>query len=158
MNACRFLFLSLLFCLLTLPGCGPNERREERGGEISSSPPFHGPLKAKVGLIKSPTAEEFDALLSECTLVLVDFKADWCGPCRLMTPIIKDLEKDYEGRVTFIEVDVDQRSELAARYNITSIPRLLVFHNGKEAQSFEGVTPRIKLARVFDRELGKRGE
>lgn len=64
--------------------------------------------------------------------VLVDFYADWCGPCRLAAPIIEELSGQYEGKVLIGKVDVDANQETAAKYNVMSIPTVIMFQNGKE--------------------------
>ncbi len=63
--------------------------------------------------------------------VFVDFWATWCGPCSIVAPIVEELAKEYEGKVNFVKVDVDQNKELASKYNIFSIPTLVIFHNGQ---------------------------
>lgn len=64
--------------------------------------------------------------------VLVDFYADWCGPCRLAAPIIEELSGQYEGKATIGKLDVDANQETAAKYNVMSIPTVIVFKDGKE--------------------------
>jgi len=63
--------------------------------------------------------------------VFVDFWATWCGPCQMVSSIVEELEKEYEDKVNFIKVDVDQNKELASKYNILSIPTLAIFRNGQ---------------------------
>ena len=63
--------------------------------------------------------------------VFVDFWATWCGPCRMVSPIVEELAKEYEGKVNFVKVDVDQNKELASKYTIFSIPTLAIFRNGE---------------------------
>ncbi len=63
--------------------------------------------------------------------VFVDFWATWCGPCQMVSPIVEELAKEYEDKVNFVKVDVDQNKELASKYNILSIPTLAIFLNGQ---------------------------
>jgi len=64
--------------------------------------------------------------------VLVDFYADWCGPCQMASPVLEELAKEYEGKVRFGKVNVDQGQTLAQKYGVMSIPTLIIFQNGKE--------------------------
>ena len=78
------------------------------------------------------TSESFDeeVLLSGKT-VLVDFYADWCGPCRMMAPVIEELAEEYDGKVKIGKLDVDENSDIAARYGVMSIPTIILFKNGE---------------------------
>ena len=101
--------------------------------------------------IESPM--EMEALLSEHELVLVDFWASWCGPCRMLAPVFEDLSDDYAGKVTFAKVNVDDNRELAKQYKIMSIPQLLLFKNGKLVNSMVGAQPREDIAAMLDSTL-----
>ncbi len=82
--------------------------------------------------MKNITKENWDQeVINSDKLVLVDFFATWCGPCSVLAPILDDLDKEYEGKVNFVKVDVDQNKELASKYSIFSIPTLAIFLNGK---------------------------
>ncbi len=82
--------------------------------------------------------------------VLVDFWATWCGPCRMVAPILDDLSDEYDGRISFVKVDVDQNPKTAARYSIMSIPTLLIFKNGEPASHIVGLRPKEELKRSLD--------
>lgn len=73
-----------------------------------------------------------DEVLKSETPVLVDFYADWCGPCRLVSPIVDELAKTYEGKITVGKVDVDANSKVAGDYGVMSIPTVILFVKGKE--------------------------
>lgn len=77
--------------------------------------------------------------------VLVDFWAQWCGPCRMIAPIIDEIAKDLEGKLKVGKVNVDQAGELAAQYNVMSIPTLLVFKNGKVVNQMVGAMSKDQL-------------
>ncbi len=82
--------------------------------------------------------------------VLVDFWATWCGPCRMVAPIVDELAKEYDGRISFVKLDVDQNPKTAARYSIMSIPTLLIFKNGKPVSHIVGFRPKEELKRSLE--------
>ncbi|GFN39144.1 MAG: thioredoxin 1 [Marine Group I thaumarchaeote] len=82
--------------------------------------------------IKEITQQEWESEVINSDLpVFVDFWAEWCGPCRMVSPVVEEISKEYVGKVKFVKVNVDQNSELASKYNIMSIPTLAIFHKGK---------------------------
>lgn len=83
------------------------------------------------------SAAEFDQIISSNKYVLVDFYADWCGPCRMMTPILASMENVHTG-VKFVKVNVDNAAELARRFEITAMPTFIAIHNGKESERAMG--------------------
>lgn len=86
--------------------------------------------------------------------VLVDFWAQWCGPCLATAPILEELAKEYTGKIDFVKVDVDANSPLAAKYGIASIPTMLVFKGGQPVQQIMGYRPKKELQKVLDEALG----
>ena len=77
--------------------------------------------------------------------VLVDFYADWCGPCKMMSPIIDDIANEVDGKVKVGKVNVDNNQELAIRYDVMSIPTIMIFENGKNIKTFIGVTDKNEI-------------
>ena len=93
----------------------------------------------------------FDQMVLQAeTPVLVDFWATWCGPCRMVAPVVEELAKEYEGRVRFAKVDVDQNPKTASRYGIMSIPTLLLFKKGEPISNIVGFRPKAELKQSLD--------
>ena len=82
--------------------------------------------------------------------VLVDFWATWCQPCRMVAPILDDLAEKYTGKIDFVKLDVDQNPKTPAKYNVMSIPTLLVFKNGKPVSHIVGFRPKEELKKNLD--------
>jgi len=100
----------------------------------------------------SDAAFENDVLKSELP-VLVDFWATWCGPCRMIAPLIDELALTYKGRLRVVKVNVDENREVPARYGIMGIPTLLLFKGGEMMESIVGVVPRNRLVDAVSKYL-----
>ena len=92
------------------------------------------------------TSEFQEKVLNASTPVLVDFFATWCGPCKMMAPVLDELDQDMAGSAAVYKVDVDQEMSLAQQFNIMSVPTMIVFKNGQPVQQFVGVQPKQTLA------------
>ena len=82
--------------------------------------------------------------------ILIDFYADWCGPCKALTPVMEELAADFEGRATIAKVDVDGAPEIAGRFNVRSIPTLVILQSGHEVERIVGLTTKRVLAGKLD--------
>lgn len=91
--------------------------------------------------------------MSQGTVAVVDFWAAWCGPCRIIAPIIEELAKDYDGKAVIGKLDVDQNPEVAMKYNIRSIPTILVLKNGEVVDQHVGTTTKKNLADKIEAQL-----
>ena len=85
--------------------------------------------------------------------VMVDFWAAWCGPCRMVAPIMDELTSDYEGKATITKIDVDSNQEFAAKYGVRNIPTVLVFKNGEVVEKQVGVATKATYAQKIDAHL-----
>ena len=82
--------------------------------------------------------------------VLVDFWADWCGPCKMIAPILEEIAAEYDDRVKVVKVNVDENQELASRYQVMSIPTLLVFEGGNKVKEVVGYQPKEELLQALE--------
>ena len=95
-------------------------------------------------------SENFEKeVLNESKLVLVDFYADWCGPCNAMTPVIEELATELDGKAKVGKINVDENSDIAVEYNVMSIPTLIIFQNGKEEKRLVGLRDKEELLNLF---------
>ena len=97
--------------------------------------------------------KSFEEAVESGKLVMVDFWAAWCGPCRMLAPVMDDLDKKYEGKVLVGKVNVDEEQELAVRCGVMSIPTVIFFKDGKEITRKVGVMPPKSFTDVLDANL-----
>ena len=98
---------------------------------------------------------EFDEkVLKADKPVLVDFWAEWCVPCKMISPIVDELAEELDGKMAFAKVDVDSSPMTAVKYGIRSIPALLIFKNGEPVDQIVGAVPKMQLKKKLDSALG----
>lgn len=105
------------------------------------------------GKVVHVTDSNFNEIISGNKLVLVDFWAEWCMPCRMLSPIIEDLAKEYGGRVLVGKLNVDENPATASRFNVSSIPTLVLMRNGVEVERIVGYVPKSQIEFHFRKYL-----
>ncbi len=95
---------------------------------------------------------EVDVINSDIP-VFVDFWAEWCGPCRMVSPVVEELANDYDGKVKFVKVNVDESNELASKYNVFSIPTLIILNKGEIVSQQVGAASKESYKSMIDRAL-----
>lgn len=93
--------------------------------------------------------EKFNQIIQGATPVLVDFSAEWCGPCKMMAPILKQLKDQLGDQIRILKIDVDRNQEIANRYQIRNVPSLMIFQNGQKKWTGSGVMQADQLASVI---------
>ena len=96
-------------------------------------------------MAKIATNTSFDSLLQSEKLVIVDFWATWCGPCRMLSPLLDEVEEEMADKITVVKVNIDDAEEIAMRYRIMSIPTLIFFKNGQMVDRSVGAMPKNLL-------------
>ena len=103
--------------------------------------------------MKVATNTNFDELLQDSKLVIVDFWATWCGPCRMISPILDEVEEEMPDKITVVKVNVDDADEIAGRYRIMSIPTLLYFKDGQMVDKTVSAMPKHALIEKINANL-----
>ena len=99
------------------------------------------------------TDANFDELVNSGKPMVLDFWAEWCGPCRMVGPIVDELATEYEGKVIIGKIDVDNNDDVVSQFGIRNIPTLFVFKGGEKVDSVMGLQPKAELAKVLDKHL-----
>lgn len=101
----------------------------------------------------SETMEKSDKSTEEkeaCNVVVIDFMAEWCGPCKMQDPVIEELKKKFEGKVTFKKVDIDNNNELASKYKVMAVPTLIIEKDGNVFKKYVGLTRTKELEKAIN--------
>jgi thioredoxin 1 len=99
------------------------------------------------------TDANFDEVLRNHPLVLVDFWAEWCAPCRMIAPILEELAQEYEGKLLVAKLDVDENPKTAMRYRVMSIPTVILFKNGQPVEVLVGAQPKRNFQAKLEKHL-----
>ncbi len=106
-------------------------------------------------MINIVTDQNFEAEVLQSNIpVLVDYWAEWCGPCKMLAPTIDDIAKEYEGKIKVAKVDVDTNNETAQKYNILSIPTVILFNKGIPVSQMIGVQPKERFVEEIKKVIG----
>jgi thioredoxin 2 len=127
--------------IITCPSCGARNRV----GPIASGIPRCPKCKTELPWLVDADDQSFPAETTASVPVVVDFWAAWCGPCRMISPVLEDLAGRHAGRLKVVKVDVDANPTLAARFGAQSIPLLVVIRDGREVDRIVGALPRAAL-------------
>jgi len=104
--------------------------------------------------IKHISENSFDAdVIKHAGPVLVDFWAQWCGPCKAMMPLLDEVAEDYSGRLTIVKINVDENKSVLGKYNVRGIPAMILFKDGSECARLVGVTSRTRFAAFLEPHL-----
>ena len=102
--------------------------------------------------MKIVNTQEFNELMNE-KAVLVDFFATWCGPCKMLSPVLEGVAEKMKDKVTIVKVDVDRSPDLAAKFGVMSVPTMIMFKNGRLVDAFSGYMPEANLMANIERNL-----
>jgi thioredoxin len=107
------------------------------------------------GVLEVTTSNWENEVLKTSGLVMIDFWAAWCGPCRMISPIVEELAKEYGGKIKVLKLNTDENSDLASRYKIMGIPTIMFFKDGVKLDQIVGVVPKQHLKEKIDTYLNK---
>ena len=103
--------------------------------------------------MKNITDLTFQEVILGNALVLVDFWADWCNPCKFLDPELEHLAKEYEDKILFAKMDVDEHTKVASEFGIMTIPTLILFKDGKEIERIRGAVPKEQIKEALDKNI-----
>lgn len=106
------------------------------------------------GVVNVTSATWEDEVIKNSGLVMVDFWAAWCGPCRIIAPTVEDIAKEYSGKIKVAKLNTDENPDIASRYKIMGIPTLIFFKNGERVDQVVGAVPKPQLKSKIDSLLG----
>jgi thioredoxin 2 len=136
---------------ITCPHCGT----KNRVGPSAEGVPRCGSCHNLLPWIVDADAQDFDAQVRASVPVLVDFWAPWCGPCRMVSPVVEELAREHAGELKVVKLNVDEAPDIAARFGVQGIPMLVVMRDGEEIDRLVGAPPPQDLRRWVDPHVAK---
>lgn len=130
--------------------CTGHAANHEKQATASTDNNVITPAETNTGVVTALTASTFDENIKS-GIVLVDFWATWCNPCKIQSPIIEDVSTVMAGKVSVFKLDVDQNSSIAKRYNVQSIPTMIIFKDGKAVGQFVGITQKEDIINAIEK-------
>ncbi|MGM0608430.1 MAG: thioredoxin [Candidatus Muiribacteriota bacterium] len=152
----NFLFVLLIAVLIFTAGCEDEmvdeiEANVSAESDVSAEPVEKTTEEEDDDLILYVTSEEdFDNVIKENKLVVADFYADWCPPCKVLAPILEEVAADFENQVKVIKIDVDNNQELAKRFEVSAIPTIIYFKDGEIDETDVGAVEKETLIERFE--------
>lgn len=116
---------------------------------------FINVLSSPLPMVSELTADSFDREIAGSTPIIIDFWASWCGPCKMLAPIFEEASKDFAGRLRFAKISTEEYPQIAEQQDITGIPSLIMFKNGKEVDRIIGFSPKPALKQKIEAVLTK---
>lgn len=143
----KFLKPLLFLAICTLGSC--NKARDlatKLGDKLEEASPGE--------IVSEVSEKDYESFTQQAdTLVVIDYYADWCGPCRQLSPVLETIVKEHKGAVRLGKINVDKAKELAAREGVRSIPDVRMFRNGKQVDQFVGAPPETEIRKRIDKQL-----
>ena len=137
----------ILIVTALFSGCGNKKEADAQTASVTTL----NSKSRKTTVMNISSIDEFDRTLTDNTIVLADFYADWCGPCHMLKPKINEIAEEYDKDIKVVAVDIDKFRSLADRFGVNAIPDVRIFKHAKVERSFTGVQPKENYTKALDR-------